>query len=430
MRDRKRVMTAVTGGGAMSKHAVVMLGLLAIAVPSRAATSPAARCSGSKLKATAVAARAYARCWADAAVRSRGFLSPECANDALDPLADRFARSEAAGGCATSGDQADIRSIVEQAVLDAAAFVDYQAGSELCTSRKLRAVGTKLFAILRAHASAVRTGNPDRLTNAVVRAETRFAKAFDEAEGAGPCANGAATATAVEDRLDAPIARLRAELAPVCGDDVTAGPEACDGADAQMCPDRCLTDCTCRPIVCGDGLREGGEACDGADAAACPGACQSDCRCPSTCGDGVVNGFEQCDGAAASACGSYACQGPGLLGECQCCSTGYCSGGFPNTCCGASVRCVRNAQSPVGVCTPYGCTQASDCGIGGYNCENGSCCAQPERSCINIGCCAGSTCTSASGVPLCCIPTGGACTSPHPAGICCSGSCNATGVCD
>jgi len=400
-----------------------------VALPSLAAASPATRCSGNKLKAAAVAARAYARCWADAD-RGNGFLSQACASDALDPLEVRFARSEAAGGCATVGDQADVRFVIEQAILDAAGFVDHQVGAELCSYRKLRAVGSKVFTIVSAHAAAVRTGNADALARAIARAEARFTNAFATAERLGPCANAAATASAVEDHLERPFSQLRGKLAPVCGDDVRAGSEECDGAESY-CGTECLADCTCRPIVCGDGLREGGEQCDGDDATACPGACQPSCQCPSTCGDGVVNGSDQCDGAASQACGSFSCQAPGLLGECRCCTTGYCSGGFPPVCCGASVRCVRNAQSPVGVCTPYGCSQASDCGIGGYNCENGNCCAQAERSCINIGCCAGSTCTSASGVPLCCIPTGGSCTSPHPAGICCSGSCNAgTGVCD
>ena len=415
----------------MANVARLMFGLLMVAVPSLAATSPAARCSGAKLRVSAVAARAYTRCHADAAKNNGGFLSPGCASAALDPLADRFASIEASGGCATTGDHADIRSIIEQGVLDAVVFIGQQPGAEPCTNRKLRAVGSKLFSIVVAHATTVRSGNAAALAKTVARAEARFTDAFTAAERLGPCANGAATADAVEARLDGPIARLRAELDPVCGDDVTAGPEECDGADSGACPGRCLADCTCRPIVCGDGLREHTEECDGTDDTACPEACQPDCQCPSTCGDGVVNGTDQCDGAASQACGSYSCQAPGLLGECQCCTTGYCSGGFPPVCCGASVRCVRNAQSPVGVCTPYGCTQASDCGVGGYSCENGNCCAQAERSCINIGCCAGSTCTWASGVPLCCIPTGGSCTSPHPAGICCSGSCNAgTGLCD
>jgi hypothetical protein len=415
----------------MSKGARLAIAMLLVAGPSLATTPPAVRCSGSKLKAAGVAARGYARCWADGAKRNGGFLDPSCASDALDPMADRFARAEAAGGCATTGDQTDVRFIIEQAVMGSTDLIGYQPGAELCSNRKLRAVGTKIFSILRAHATDVRTGNAAALANAIARAEARFVRGFADAERLGGCANAAGTASAVEDQLSYPIARLRGKLAPVCGDGVLAGSEACDVPEASSCPDRCLADCTCRPIVCGDGLREGFEACDRADAAACPGVCQSDCRCPSTCGDGVVNGSDQCDGAASTACGTYSCQAPGLLGECQCCTTGYCSGGFLNVCCGASVRCVRNAQSPVGVCTPYGCTQASDCGVGGYNCENGNCCAQPQRSCINIGCCAGSTCTWASGVPLCCIPTGSPCTPPNVAGICCSGSCNAgTGVCD
>jgi hypothetical protein len=315
---------------------------------------------------------------------------------------------------------------------DVVALVRPGLSADACASRKLRTVGANVFAILGAHATAVRGGDAARLAAALARAEARFTAAFARIEQLTTCGSPASD-TAVEALLTPPIARLHGKLAPTCGDDIQTGSEACDGADSatSACPGRCLPDCTCRPIVCGDGLREGSEACDGSDDAACPGLCQADCRCASSCGDGIVNGTDQCDGAASAACGTLACQAPGLPGECQCCTTGFCNGGFPSVCCGNDVRCVRNAQSPVGVCTPYGCSQASDCGIGGYNCENGSCCAQPERSCINIGCCGGSMCTWASGVPLCCIPTGGPCTSPHVSGICCSGSCNAgTGLCE
>lgn len=448
----------------MRTVAMLAAGTLLLAVPTLAATTPESRCSAKKLKAAARTARAYTRCWVDATVKYGGFLSPACASKALDPLADRFARVEASGGCATSDDAAAIRSIVELAINDVVALIDHEAGAELCTILKLRAVGSKLYAIVAAHARDVRSGDPAALAKAIARAEARFTDRFAAAEGMGPCANAAATASEVEARLDGPLARLRGTLAPTCGDGVAAGSEVCDGADSSCsgrclpdctcapivcgdgvregaescdttddaaCPGRCLADCTCPPTECGNGVREGIEACDGTDDAACPGACQPNCTCPGVCGDGVVNGSEQCDRTAAAACGTYGCQDSGLLGECQCCSAGYCSGGSPNVCCGPNVRCVRNAQSPVGVCTPYGCTQASDCGIGGYECEGGSCCAQPGRSCINIGCCAGSMCTWASGVPLCCIPAGSPCTAPYPSDICCSGSCNAvTGTCD
>ena len=415
----------------MSKRATVLLLVLVVVRPTWAAVSPAARCAARKLKATAVAARALARCHSDAAAHG-AFLDNGCVDAAFGRLDGRFAASEAAGGCATADDQLAIRSIVEFAANDVVALVRPGLAADACASGKLRAVGTKLFAILAAHASDVRGGDGSRLAAAIARAEARFIAAFARIEQRATCTNPAGAA-AVEALLDRPIARVRGKLAPTCGDDVLAGGEACDGGDSSACPGRCLADCTCRPIVCGDGLREGSEACDGSDDAACPGQCDGSCRCPSGCGDGIVNGTEQCDGADAAVCTAafLQCQAPGLSGECQCCTTGYCNGGFPTTCCGNNVRCVRNAQSPVGVCTPYGCSQASDCGVGGYNCENGNCCAQPERSCINIGCCAGSMCTWASGVPLCCIPTGGPCTSPHVQGICCSGSCDTgTGLCN
>ena len=97
----------------MSRIAILMVGALVVAVPSFAATSPAARCSGKKLKAVARTARAYARCWADGDANHNGFMSPACKSDAFDPLATRFARFEAAGGCATTGDEESIAAMVE-----------------------------------------------------------------------------------------------------------------------------------------------------------------------------------------------------------------------------------------------------------------------------------------------------------------------------
>src|SRR5689334_12438398 len=199
----------------MSRIAIVMVGVLAAVAPSFAATSPAARCSGKKLKAVARTARAYARCFADGDARNRGFLSPACRSAAFDPLATRFTRFEAAGGCATTGDEASIAAIVEYAVNAVSALVDFQQGAELCTSLEMRAVSSKLYSIIAAHATVVRKGDAAAFARAVARAEARFDTAYAAAQSAGPCANLAATATAVEALLDGPIARLRGKLAPV-----------------------------------------------------------------------------------------------------------------------------------------------------------------------------------------------------------------------
>lgn len=100
--------------------------------------------------------------------------------------------------------------------------------------------------------------------------------------------------------------------APVCGDGVREGSEACDDGEnnSDTRPDACREDCTLPR--CGDGVLDTGEACllgsttpcqevspHLLGAATCDGTCAWDlslCRDP-VCGDGVVEGEEACDGA-------------------------------------------------------------------------------------------------------------------------------------
>jgi hypothetical protein len=71
--------------------------------------------------------------------------------------------------------------------------------------------------------------------------------------------------------------------APVCGNGTREFNEACDGADAALCPGQCAGDCTCPPPTCGNGVLETGEECDGSDAPNCPGQCDASCHCPLVC---------------------------------------------------------------------------------------------------------------------------------------------------
>jgi hypothetical protein len=94
----------------------------------------------------------------------------------------------------------------------------------------------------------------------------------------------------------------------VCGDGTVNQPtEACDGADAIPCPERCRTDCTCAPgPTCGDGaVNQASEACDGAALGTCVAGCRPDCTCipQPVCGDGAVNrADEACDGLDDDGC--------------------------------------------------------------------------------------------------------------------------------
>ncbi|MBM3233312.1 hypothetical protein FJZ18_04060 [Candidatus Pacearchaeota archaeon] len=135
--------------------------------------------------------------------------------------------------------------------------------------------------------------------------------------------------------------------APVCGNGVEEGNEACDsGASNGACPKGCSASCTlnaCPSIdgsggsvgapVCGNGVKEGNEACDsGASNGACPKGCSASCTlnaCPSidgsggsvgapVCGNGQIEAGETCDlGTANNGACPKGCSSACKLNICQ-----------------------------------------------------------------------------------------------------------------
>jgi hypothetical protein len=100
----------------------------------------------------------------------------------------------------------------------------------------------------------------------------------------------------------------------VCGDNIRANAEDCDGTDDAACTGLCEVDCSCPTPVCGNDVVELGEQCDGTSTAACPtGTCEPSCNCPAPiCGNDVTETGEQCDGADDGSCPAL-CQG-----DCSC----------------------------------------------------------------------------------------------------------------
>lgn len=82
--------------------------------------------------------------------------------------------------------------------------------------------------------------------------------------------------------------------APVCGNGVVEGDEACDeGAEnADDVPGACRTDCS--EAGCGDGVIDPGEGCDDGGIEAGDG-CSPTCEPEAVCGDGVREAPEACD---------------------------------------------------------------------------------------------------------------------------------------
>jgi cysteine-rich repeat protein len=239
----------------------------------------------------------------------------------------------------------------------------------------------------------------------------------------------------------------------ICGSHHVAGAEDCDPpytiGGLTSCDDGC------RFAVCGDGAIEAGETCEPASGldAACPGACgglgADPCTCPGTCGNGIVDGSEPCDPEAPAAtwtCPTDAFGNPALCSRpnqgpgCQCCDGGC--GFFSLGCCTAGF-CVP-APGGFGICAEFPpCIVDQGCPMPAV-CEpaTGFCCLPPGTPanvtpCSVLGvpsafCCAPSTCESDTGQTFggCCTANGLGCSGdPGLPFECCSGVCDAGGVC-
>jgi len=98
----------------MAAALVILLPLLAVE-PRAAAASPAVRCATAKLKAAAKKHGAKVRCHVQA-ILARKAVDPACLAAAEAKFSAAFARSEAAGGCFTSGDAPAVEDAVDDCV--------------------------------------------------------------------------------------------------------------------------------------------------------------------------------------------------------------------------------------------------------------------------------------------------------------------------
>jgi hypothetical protein len=304
------------------------------------AAEPGAACQARKLRATGKAGRALIGC---AAVLWDPSRPSRCDGLAGVRLARTFDYADR-HRCVTTGDGPRIRSDVEAFASTVASTVaQTQPRPSACVGTKLEASADKFFAVMNAQARNKRRPDADRLAAALAQADTAFLAAFDAANALGGCVVSDDAEKAREnERVDIWAAQFVRLLSPVCGDNVRAITEECDGSDGGSCPGFCTTACTCP--VCGNGVIEPGEQCDGTADALCPGACTGcDCPGPPICGDNVREAPEQCDGSAPGcAIGGFAdtCVPAGQPRECSCCSTVICNfEGFPIPCC-PGLNCV------------------------------------------------------------------------------------------
>ena len=180
-----------------------------------------------------------------------------------------------------------------------------------CKASKAKATGKKASSLMKAFGKNIKSSDPLKLAQSISKTESKFTKGFAKAEAKGGCLT-TGDAGAIEAKVDAFVADVVADFGPACGDDIAAGTEQCDGADAPECPGLCQPNCICPAPVCGNGVLEAGEA------------CESPCSTGAPCGVGQLCGVDcQCVTATPCNCGipdpptmvSYTIeQGPGFCG--------------------------------------------------------------------------------------------------------------------
>jgi hypothetical protein len=150
-----------------------------------------------------------------------------------------------------------------------------------CKEKKAKATGKKASDLMKAFGKNIKKSNAAKLATDISKAQSKFTKAFTKAES-GSCKTSGDSG-AIEAKVDALVFNAIGSVSPVCGDNIKAPDEDCDGADDAACPGKCGG--LAAAAVCGDNTVSAAapctcpvEECDGADDSACPGLCTAKCR--------------------------------------------------------------------------------------------------------------------------------------------------------
>jgi hypothetical protein len=333
------------------------------------AGTPAQLCAGSKLKATGKAAGVKLGCHSKAA-KQGAVVDGGCLANADAKLTNAFAKAEARGGCATTGDVGDVDAILDSNVGAFVAALRPTTTADRCAALKLSATGKKARAKLGCYGKAARRGYVVD-AGCLAKAEAHFVAVFASAESRGGCLT-----TSDAGDIEAQVDDLVAHVVAV----VPTQPSTTTSTTTSS-----STSTTGTP-VCGNGIREGTEQCDTTtDQAFCgdrfgcfPAGSPRECQCCTPAGGVSQWTFNPdldvcCEGLPPEPAGPghYVCPGTCTLGTFPTCG-GSCA--YPNVC--AAV--ILNGMSYCG------CAPNAPCGgtcTGSPACCTGAVCSNPGEAC-------------------------------------------------
>lgn len=209
-----------------SFFAVLLPLLLDVASPA-AAVLPEARCRATKIRAAGAEARAALACEQRALVSGS---AGSCTELVATRRARVFARADATGGCAATGDSADLGGAVSTLRGELLSMLRPNGpAASRCTSLQLAAAAAAVGTLAQAHARDLRTPDVVRLAADVAVVAQKLDGVFARAATRGDCLSSA-TSAAVGALLEGAVAGFRALLFERCGNRVVEAGEICDAA--------------------------------------------------------------------------------------------------------------------------------------------------------------------------------------------------------
>jgi hypothetical protein len=213
--------------------AAVIVALVTVITSAAGAATPADLCEAGKLRGAAHGAYKALKCHSKAA-RAGIAADPTCLAKADGVIVRDFGAAEAKGGCPTTGDVSVYQAEVTDQVDDLVALLRPALTASRCTSGKLKAVAKEFFKLARAHVKFQLGGDLGRFERESMQAHGQVVQGFVKVEARGDCLT-MGDGPAADAAVTADVERLRGMTHPVCGDDVRAGGEECDGSDAAAC---------------------------------------------------------------------------------------------------------------------------------------------------------------------------------------------------
>ena len=217
-----------------------------------AAATPAEQCAATKFTETGKNASGKLKCWSKEVFNSHPTRFSECNAKVEGLLAYKFAKAEAEGGCATTGDTGTIEAKVDAFTDDvvteltgspAGALLGTDAAKK-CAGAKLRAAGKKTAFKTKCYSQAATTGTLDPLC--ISRAEDVFHRKWAAAESKGGCAT-TNDEGAIEAKVDAFVGDVVHEIQDIpCEFSFCTLRETCQfvvevsGSDACSCRSVCV----------------------------------------------------------------------------------------------------------------------------------------------------------------------------------------------